>query len=96
MQVPPQVPFRDLPPFDAIAARICDRVRRLERFHRRIAGCHVTIKAPDRRRRRGGPYYVTVDLMLPGSQIVAGKGRPPHHAHRSPLAAGAAARRLLC
>ncbi len=99
MQVPLQVTFRDLPPSDAIAARVRESVRTLERCHRRIAGCHVAIEAPDRRRRRGGPYYVTVDLMLPGRQIVAGKGRSRHHAHRNLLVAladaFAAARRQI-
>lgn len=46
----------------------------------RVAGCHVAIEAPD----RCGSYYDTVDLMLPGGQIVAGE------------AAGAVPRRLLC
>jgi putative sigma-54 modulation protein len=87
MQVPLQITFRDIQHSETIEARIRQKARKLERFHRRITGCHVTVEAPHKSRQKGGLYHVKVDLTLPGGEIVAEKGRPKLHAHRDLMVA---------
>jgi cold shock CspA family protein len=43
--------------------------------------CHVTIDTPHHHQHKGHLYSVTVDLHLPGKEVVAGGERRHHHAH---------------
>lgn len=76
MQIPLQITFRGLPPSDAIEARIRERARKLERFHDRITSCRVVVEAAHRHHHKGNLYNVTVDLTVPGGELVV--SREPH------------------
>jgi ribosomal subunit interface protein len=81
MPIPLQITFRGLEPSEAIDRVIRDKAQRLERFHERIASCHVTIDAPPQHHRKGGTYHVHVTLNVPGGEIVASRESGNNHAH---------------
>lgn len=81
MQIPLQITFRHLDPSDAIEADIRDKVQKLEQFAHDITGCKVTIEAPHKHHHKGRIYTVTVDITLPGGEIVASRHPDQHHAH---------------
>ncbi len=72
MQVPLQITFRGLPPSDAIEAKVRERARKLERFHDRITSCRIVVAA-SHRHHKGNLYSVTVDLTVPGGELVANR-----------------------
>jgi ribosomal subunit interface protein len=81
MQVPLRITFRNMPPSEAIEARVRQKAQKLERFHSRITGCQVTIEAPHRHHHKGQLYQVTVDMTLPGGEIVASRSPSNDHSH---------------
>jgi ribosomal subunit interface protein len=76
-----EISFKDLEPSPAIEARIREKAARLERFHERIVGCHVTVEAPHRRHRHGKLYRIRIDLSLPGKDVFVDRAGPQDHAH---------------
>jgi ribosomal subunit interface protein len=72
MQTDVQITFRDMEPSDAIAARIRERVSKLEEFHGRITSCRVVVEAA-RRRHKATAYQVHIDLVLPGSELAVSR-----------------------
>lgn len=81
MKIPLQVSFSNMTPSDAVRARIEELSAKLERFHDRIMGCRVVVRAPNRRQRKGRLYHVSIDLTLPGHEIVINRDPPQHQAH---------------
>lgn len=59
-----------LPP--AMADEVRERARSLERHVDRIMRCRVTIEGSGKHHRQGR-YSVTIDLLVPGSEIVIHK-----------------------
>ena len=55
-----------------------ERAKKLERFYDRIMGCHVVLEAPHQHHRKGQIYSVTVDLKVPGGELVAESGGVDH------------------
>jgi cold shock CspA family protein/ribosome-associated translation inhibitor RaiA len=81
MQTQPQVTFDDIPIDDRVRATAYDHIDELERAYGRITGCHVVIAQPHRHHQQGGLYSVSVDLVVPGGEIVVNREHPRDHAH---------------
>jgi len=81
MQVPLQITFRHLDPSDAIEADIRERAQKLELFSDDITSCRVVVEAPHQHHHKGRIYTVTVDITVPGGEIVASRHPDKHHAH---------------
>lgn len=81
MPIPVQITFRDIDPSDAIEAQINDRVKRLEKFAKRATGLHVAVAAPHQSGHKGKLYQFTLELLMPGGDIVVKQGDTPDHAH---------------
>ncbi len=79
MQTDVRITFRDIPPSDAIEARVRERVTKLEEFHGRITACKIAIEAA-KRRHKATEYLVRIDLTLPGEELVVSH----EHADRKP------------
>jgi cold shock CspA family protein len=99
MQIPVQVTFSNMTPSDAVRARVEQLAEKLERFHDRIMGCRVLIRAPNHRRTKGRLYHVSIDLTAPGHEIVINRDSPQDQSHEDVYVAirdafEAAARRL--
>lgn len=81
MRTPLRITFRHMDPSSAVEARIREHMDRLERFHKRITGCHVIVEAPAGHRRHGAPYDITIDLTVPGKEVAVRSGHPEREAH---------------
>lgn len=64
----------------AAEARILDEVRALEHCYDRITSCHVVVEAPHQHHQRGQSFQVSIDLHVPGSQIVVNHTPSPRAA----------------
>lgn len=70
MQRQLQITLRDLHHSDAIDAHIREKVEKLELFYPHITGCHVVVEMPHKHKHRGKHFSVSIDLKVPGNQIV--------------------------
>jgi len=76
MQIPLQIAFLNLPRSDALETRIREKAARLEEFHPRITGCHVTVEELDRHRHQGKQFRVRLVVHVPGREIAVDR---EHH-----------------
>lgn len=73
MQLPLQISFRNLPHSDAVASTIEAYVEGLEALYDRITACRVVIDMPHRHHESGNFYQVSIDLTVPGHEIVVNR-----------------------
>ena len=74
MQTPVQINYQDVLHTPVIEELIQRKARDLERYFSRITSCRVSVRAPHKHKRTNGSYYhVTVELAVPGAEIVAGR-----------------------
>ncbi|MCW5619957.1 MAG: ribosome-associated translation inhibitor RaiA [Burkholderiales bacterium] len=76
MQVPVQITIRDMQRSEALERHIRERAAKLEEFHDRITSCRVTVEQMAQHQHQGRPFRVSVDLRVPGKEIVANRD---HH-----------------
>jgi ribosomal subunit interface protein len=69
-----QITFRDMPHSDAVEAVIRERIAKLERYSDCIVSCRVIVQEPIRRHQQGNRFTVTIDVVLPGSELAVGQG----------------------
>lgn len=81
MQVPLEITFHDMEPSGFVEGEIRRRVAKLERFAADIVSCRVTVDAPHKHHRHGRLYRVTVDIRMPGSEIVVNRDPAADHTH---------------
>jgi ribosomal subunit interface protein len=74
MQLPLQITFRGLSASPALEDRIRANVLKLERFHRRITRCHVSVEATGEHVHH--QFHVHIALTIPGAEIVASRQTP--------------------
>jgi len=99
MQIPLEINFRHMEPSAAVEANIREKVAKLERYFDRIIGCRVVVEAPHQRRSKGKLYTVSVNISVPGKDLVVNHTGPKNHAHEDAYVAirdafSAAARQL--
>ena len=81
MQVPVQITFRGMETSEAVEARIHEKLSKLENFHDRITACRVVVEAPHRRHHKGKLFSVSIDLTVPGGELVVNNEKRFHHSH---------------
>jgi ribosomal subunit interface protein len=81
MDIPLQITWRDMPPSPAIEAEIRERVAKLAQFHDHIVSCRVVVESPHEHHRKGKFYQITIDLKVPGKEIVVSREPGQNHAH---------------
>lgn len=99
MSFPLEIEFRNMDPSDAVEAAVAERCRKLERFAEDVIRCKVTVEAPHRHHAKGKLYHVSIDLHVPGTEIIVNRDPGEHHAHEDVYVAvrdavNAAARQL--
>jgi ribosome-associated translation inhibitor RaiA len=99
MDIPLQIEFRNMDRSAAIETAIEERCKKLERFAGDVMRCKVTVEAPHRHHAKGNLYHVSIDLHVPGAEIVVNRDPSRNHAHEDPYVAvrdavSAAARQL--
>lgn len=81
MQIPLHITLRGFSTSEALDAAIRKHAARLDRFHPRVTGCHVTIDRPHLHHHKGGVYRVSVDVLVPGGNVVVSHEPGLNHAH---------------
>jgi cold shock CspA family protein/ribosome-associated translation inhibitor RaiA len=66
---------------EALEADIRAAAAKLEHFAEHIVSCRVTLEAPHKHQHQGKLYRATIDIHVPGGQIVANRSPSEHHAH---------------
>lgn len=73
MQVPLQITFRNMPRSEEVVRSIEAYAEHLESFHDRIISCRVVLDMPHRHHEWGNLYHVSIDLTVPGHEIVVNR-----------------------
>lgn len=81
MQLPLEVTFRGMDRSDAMEARIEERAQKLERFHDQIMAVRVMVEAPHRHHHKGKIYHVSLDVTVPGKELVVNRDPGDKHSH---------------
>ena len=76
MQIPLQVTYRDMERSEALDARIRGKAVKLEEFHPHVVSCHVVVEERHRHRHQGRQFTVSIDLRVPGHEVVINRD---HH-----------------
>ena len=76
MQLPLQVTYRDMERSDALDARIRDKAAKLEAFHPHVTSCRVSVEERHRHHQQGKQFTVSIDLRVPGHELVVNRD---HH-----------------
>ncbi len=87
-KIPVQISFLGLDHSDAVEERIRSKVSKLMVLCDKITACRVTVenlrKSPVPERKKGEPYQVTIEVSVPGSQLVVKD--PPKDLHNEDIA----------
>jgi ribosomal subunit interface protein len=99
MQIPLEITFRHMDSSAAVEANIREKAAKLERYFDRIIGCRVVIEAPHRHQHKGKLYSISINISVPGKELVVNNKRSKNHAHEDIYVAvrdtfNAAARKL--
>ena len=70
-----QINFRGMDVSPALEQLIREKVAKLEQFHPNVTGCRVVVDKPHHHKAQGEHFIVSVDVSVPGANIVA------NHAH---------------
>ena len=72
MQVPLQLTFRSMTPSDALAMHVRLRTEKLEHICDSIVSCHVVVQLAGHHHRHGDRFHVSINLNLPGHELLVG------------------------
>ena len=75
------ISFRNLGPSPSIETQVRRRAEELQQISDRITACRVTLEATHRRHRQGTIYRVSVDLAVPGGNVIVNREPGVDHAH---------------
>jgi len=76
MQTPIQVTFRSMAHSEALSTHLAHRAEQLEQFFDRIVSCHVVVELEGHHHHRGDRYRFSINVGLPGHEILVNH-RPP-------------------
>jgi cold shock CspA family protein len=87
MSIPLEIRFHNLDRSPALEAAIHENAQKLEHFAAKIMSCRVTVDAPHHHQHQGQLFQVTIDIHVPGSEIVVNRSPDQHQAHEDPYVA---------
>jgi len=70
---PLEVVVRDIPRTNGLEARIREKVVKLAGFYDKISRCRVVVESPHHHHQKGATYHVTIELGVPGPDIVVNR-----------------------
>ena len=76
-----QISFRGMAASPSVEAQVRHRAEELQRFSDRITACRVMLEGAHRHHRQGKIYHVSVDLTVPGGEVVVNREPGVDHAH---------------
>ena len=81
MQQPLQITLRNIPSSEALEADIREKANKLDQFYDHIMSCRVVVELPHAHHHKGKLYHVTIDLTVPGEELVVNRLPHDNHAH---------------
>lgn len=87
MKLPLQITFRHMDPSEALEANIREHAAELDQFCDEIMHCDVVVEESHRRHQQGNLFHVSVDITVPGGEIVVRREPEQRHAHEDPYVA---------
>ncbi|PKU24361.1 HPF/RaiA family ribosome-associated protein [Telmatospirillum siberiense] len=91
MQIPLQITFHGIDHSDAIEERIREKAAKLEQVCDRITRCRVVIEVHHRNtsslHRKGEPFHITVNVTIPGGELVVKRDPKDPHVNEDILVA---------
>lgn len=75
------ITYRDMDSSESVDYVVREQLEKLERHCPALISCRVVIAAPKGRHQHGEHFHVTVDLTMPGHEIVADRDPPQKHSH---------------
>ena len=91
MQIPLQITFHGVDHSDAIEERIREKAAKLEQVCDRITSCRVVIEVHHRNtsslHRKGEPFHISVDVTVPGAELVVKRDPKDSHVNEDILIA---------
>lgn len=94
VKLPLELSLRDISPSMAVERYIRYSASKLDLYSDQIMRCRVTVEAPVRHHRKGGPFTVRIDLTVPGDRLVVNRQKA-HDLYVGISQAFTAARRQL-
>ena len=83
MQQALQIIFRNIPPSEAVEAKVRERAQKMAKFADNIMACRVTVEAPHKHQHKGSTYQIRIDVTVPGNEIVVSRDPGLNHAHEN-------------
>lgn len=71
MKVPLEYSVKGIEASDELRDLVREKVDQLERHYGGITSCHVYIRAPHQRHHKGNLFEITVEVRVPGHELVA-------------------------
>ncbi len=87
METEPQIVYQNVDPSPWLTEHIRERIAKLEQFHDRITSCRVVVALPHRSGRKGKQFHVSLDIVVPGGQIIVNRQPGDDDAHEDVLVA---------
>ncbi|MBS1997724.1 MAG: HPF/RaiA family ribosome-associated protein, partial [Cyanobacteria bacterium SZAS LIN-2] len=78
MKLPAQVVFKNMERSEWIEEQVLGYANKLDQFCGQIMSCRVTIDMPHKHQVKAKCYHVTVDVTVPGEEIVVNKEDGAH------------------
>ena len=73
MKIPLQITFRNMPPSEAIENNVREKAAKLDSLYDGIMSCRIIIEAPHRHHHKGKAYQVSIDMTVPGGELVVNR-----------------------
>lgn len=70
VKLPLQITTRNVSISEIVKNDIRKKAEKLEQFSEQIINCHVTVDTPHRHHHQGVQYQVSIDITVPGSELV--------------------------
>lgn len=81
MQKPVQITFRGMDKSASVEESIREHVAKLDRYYDGIISCRVVIEAPHKQHHQGNLFHVSIDLKVPGTEILISRDKGDKHSH---------------
>ncbi len=81
MKIPLQITFQDIPPSEAVEAKIREAAAKLDQFYAGIMSCRAVVSSPQKHQQKGKHYHVRLDVSVPGKELVVNREPGDRDAH---------------
>jgi len=87
MQQEPQITFHNMGRSAALEAKTLEKIAKLDSVFNGVVGCRVAFEARHKHHHQGTIYHVTINLSIPGIDVVVTSLPEENHAHEDPFVA---------